>query len=214
MFPGVARAPRQVTIGHIQILTNKTFWRCVFTQLCKALYSSCQPTNRIGFLHDYLPSFHQLRCLNLAAGRLLWFTQAGTPSAFQHTLTYLSLFNCGVRASALVTLVNCFPNLEQLDIHSRIQEADDQPIPPVSRPLRRLSVYGFNNSGSLGLLDELLALRQQCDEIVVAVFTRSCPSLAQRVIDGAEASIRRLCLSSALGRTCIDITRFYCAVTE
>ena len=154
------------------------------------------------FLRDYSPSFCQLERLSIfTLGSLALFTQIWTTSAFQHTLSYLRLENCSAAASALVTLVSYFPNLAHLDLVRLSHEADDQPVLPFSRPLRKLSLTEFSNN-SMGLLDQLMGLRPQCDEVTVRIDLVSSPSLAQRVIDGTEASIKRLNLASNTSGMC------------
>ena len=156
------------------------------------------PTDPVNFLRDYSPSLRRLRRLNLFFGRLVSFTQIGTPSAFQHSLSHLSLWRSDVKISALVTLVNYFPNLARLDLTDLSCEADDQPTPPLSRPLRKLSIAEFYTRNSLGLLDQLLGLRPQCEEVTINVMFVPSPSLAQRVIDGVEESIKYLRIKRGL----------------
>ena len=105
------------------------------------------------FLRDYSPSFRQLERLTFFSGFLPSLTQIGTCSAFQHTLSYLRLWLCTVTASAVVTLVNYFPNFAHLDLVELYYRVDTQPSPPFSRPLKKLSITKITN---LTLVDQLL----------------------------------------------------------
>jgi len=117
--------------------------------------------------------------------------------AFQRTLMCLRLRFFSVTANAVVTLVNYFPNLAHLYLDDLSHEVDDRPIPPFSRPLQKLTVDQFT-SGGLALLHQLMGLHPQCDKITFEQMWSSCPPLAQCVINGVEASIKRLDLKSAL----------------
>jgi len=140
------------------------------------------------FLHDYLPSFSQLERLTLFSGPLPSLTWIATSPAFRHTLSYLQLQGCNVTANALVTFVNYFPNLAHLELID-VDQVDTQPAPPFSRPLKKLSVIEFTD---LGLIYQLMALRPQCDEVNIDMWWASCPLLAQHVIDGVGAGVKRL----------------------
>jgi len=149
-------------------------------------------------LHDYLPSLCQLERLTLFSGFLPSPTQIEGYTAFQHTISYLSLQCCTATTNGLVTLVNYFPNLTHLDLFDLGHLVDVQPIPPFSRPLEKLSVTEFYDDGGLDLLDQLMALYPQCEEVAVRMNWFPCPSLAQRVVDGVWASVKRLNLGSCL----------------
>ena len=179
---------------NVEVLQHVRSLRCN-CQIAKPLSSSHRPADLI---RDYSPSFRRLERLTLIQGRFTSITQIGTPSAFQHTLSYLCLWCCSVTGSMITTVVNYFPKLAHLDLINLYHEADDQPIPPFSRPLRKLSIAEFPNRNSLKLLDRLMQLRPQCDEVTVEMLLSSSPSLAQRVIHGVGASIKRLNLASNL----------------
>jgi hypothetical protein len=155
-------------------------------------------TGRVDFLLDYTPFFCQLRLLSLTSGRLTSSDQIGTPSAFRHTLKDLRLARCYVAINALVTVINYFPNLVRLYLIKLEQVMDGQPVPPLSRPMRKLFILGFS-SPQLSFLEELLKLRLQCDEVTLNTVSPS-PSLAQLVVDGVEEAVKRLDLQGDLGR--------------
>ena len=168
--------------------------RSLFCQITNAPESTGGSTGSVDILRDYSLSFHQLGRLTLFSGCLPSFAQIGTPPAFQRTLSYLCLWSCNVIVRALVTFVNYLPNLAHLDLIELSHNRDDQPTPPFSRPLQKLSI----TEGSLSLIDQLMGLRPQCDQVTVGVFWFPCPLLAQHAIDGVETSIKRLCLESDL----------------
>jgi len=178
--------------------TNVDVLRHVCSLTCKipSTLDSLHPP--IDLLRDYSPSFRQLERLTFFTGILPSPAQIGTYSAFQHTLSHLSLWCCSVTATGLVILVNYFPNLTHLELADLSCMVDGQPTPPFFRPLQKLTITEFCTEDGLDFLDQLMGLRPQCDEVSIGVFRDSCPSLAQHVINGVEASIQRLNLESHL----------------
>jgi len=152
----------------------------------------------IKLLNDYLPSFGQLEHLIFFLGFLPPLTRIGACSAFQHTLSHLSLRCCKVTVNGVVTFVNYFHNLAHLELADLSRIKDDQPAPPFSRPLQKLTVMELCTDSALIVLDQLMGLRPQCEEVAISIYWASCPTLAQRVIDGVEASVKRLNLNSNL----------------
>ena len=57
-------------------------------------------------------------------------------SAFRETLKFLSLENITTSFSAFVPLIDYFPNVTTLEILYPEIEPDEEPVPPLSRPLR------------------------------------------------------------------------------
>ena len=182
--------------------TNVGVLQHVRSLYCRVAEFHSSPHSPIDFLHDYWHSFRQLEHLTMYAEFLPPLTRIGTYSAFQHTLSYLSLQCCLATTNGLVTLINYFSNLTHLALSELSYREDDQPTPPLSRPLQKLSLAEFYTDDSLGLLDQFLALRPRCEEIAIVMNWSSYPLLAQRVIDGADASVKRLRLESELGGTC------------
>lgn len=100
----------------------------------------------VDVLRDYLPSFHQLQHLTLSSVQVPSdiSEQVDMFSAFRHTLSRLSLGNCYVTTSALVTLVNYFPRLDRVDLLYLWNGVDDEPAPPISHPpMQELHVSEF-----------------------------------------------------------------------
>ena len=127
------------------------------------------PGYRIDSLGDYLPSFRNLESLVLSSMDLppAITQQVENFSAFRHTLSSLSLWSCYVSSGALITLVNYFPNLTDLQLRAPKHKTDYMPFPPLSRPLRgRLSVQTFRRH-DLPVLDRLSDLPPDLDELVV-----------------------------------------------
>ena len=159
--------------------------------------SSFSLANCVNFLTEYSSSLRQLKHLSLTSGCISSFNQFGTPSAFQHTLAALVLVDCGVTINILATLVNYFYNLVHLNLVNLQYLVDAQPASPLSRPLRKLSVGDFHPVCNLVLIDLLSGLQLQSEEVTIRSFLPS-PSLAQRVINGVEASVRYLDLQKDL----------------
>ena len=87
---------------------------------------------------DYFPSFRQLQTLTFC--HLHIETTIGEHlhlfSAFQHTLSSLSLGVVSITWSSLVALVGYFPNLRNLSLLATSFQADDKPITHITRPVR------------------------------------------------------------------------------
>ena len=96
------------------------------------------PPYRIDYFRLYLPSLCQLERL----GFFFTFVGPDIPqniglfSTFQHTLSSLCLSDCHATSSALVTLVDYFPLLANLELRSLKCVAGGGPVPRRSRPLR------------------------------------------------------------------------------
>ena len=88
---------------------------------------------------EYLLALRNLRCLCLFRTRVEHISdhQFRTCfSAFRETLTSLCLQNITMSFSAFVALVDCFPNIATLELRCPEVEPDEEPVPPLSRPLR------------------------------------------------------------------------------
>jgi len=141
-------------LHHVHFLTlHTTTWWCHI------------PVHGIHHLSDYLPSLYNLESLVLSLMHLrVDFSQIKNFSAFRLTLSSLSLRNCHLSTYVLITLVNYFPNLVDLELRIPIYVGDYHRVPPLSRPLHgRLSVQtcGIN----LPLFDELSDLPPELDEL-------------------------------------------------
>ena len=108
-------------------------------------------------LCPYLPSFRRLRRLGLHSALLGVEVpqKIGLFSAFQHSLSSLSFNGCRVTPSALITLINHFPLLARLALRHLTCEADGEPIPELSRPLRGTLRITNCRTLDLALFDKL-----------------------------------------------------------
>lgn len=157
---------------------------------CRISDSPNSPSDRDDFLRDYLPSFQKLRYLTLSSGFLLSLPWIRSPLVFQENLSSLCLFACHVKLSVLVALINCFPNLSHLDLHHITQEKEEQPIPPLSSRIQKLSVREFYTTCGLDFVDRLLGLCPQLDEVVIGLSYPSQSTLPHRVIDRVGTSVK------------------------
>ena len=161
------------------------------------------PEYRIDALRDYLPSLHNLQHLSLSSFILLSDVsqQVGPFSAFRHTLVRLSLSQCKVTTSALVTLINYFPHLNRLDLSRIPHGAYDKPASPASRPLiRQLHIFELYRSSGFGLFHQLSAVGLAFDEIVFGEHPQIPPLTFERVVGAVGAGVKRLRLSKPLKR--------------
>jgi len=148
--------------------TNVGVLQHVRSLTCKIADTPGSCYSPLDFLRDYSPSFRQLERLTLLSGFLPSLdTQMNTYSAFQHTLSYLSLQRCIATASGLAALVNYFPNLAHLDLSELFHWGVSQPTHPLSRPLQKLTVTEFYAGHSLGLLDRFMELHPRCEEVTI-----------------------------------------------
>lgn len=154
-----------------------------------------RPGTLLDFPHRDPPLFPRLRRLVVQSASPKSIAQLGVSLASQHTLEYLCLCCCQVTISTLATIINHFPNLIHLELLSLFNDVDDKPTPPLSRPLRKLTVDEPDSFDEFGILDQLLELRPQCDEVTISVSPLSAPSLTQRIIDGVDATVKRLDLN-------------------
>ena len=88
-------------------------------------------------------------------------------SAFRETLTNLTLDDFDTSFSAFVTLVDYFPNITTLQLHSFEVKPDEGPVPPLSRPFRgRLCIHCFEDD-YVEFFDRLAKLDPQYEELVI-----------------------------------------------
>lgn len=120
-------------------------------------------------LRDYYPFLHHLRHLTLRSSCVppTTYWPVETFSAFEDTLSQLTLDSCAVTISSLVTLINHFPNLDRLDLSRLSREVDGEPAPPLSRQLLGQLRIPEVSGDEFGLLDQLSELGLAFDEIVV-----------------------------------------------
>ena len=128
----------------------------------------------ISVLRDYFPSLRQLRALAFRQMQI----EPTIPgcldlfSAFQHTLSSLSLSYVSITWSGFASLVGYFPNLKDLLIYHPLIQMDDQPVPHPSRALR----------GKLSLLLDLV--RSHNVDVLADHFPRLKPEYEEVLIGG------------------------------
>ena len=88
-------------------------------------------------------------------------------SAFQETLTYLSLEFITTSFSAFVTLVNYFPNATVLQLRLSVLVPDEAPVPTLSRPLRGKLHIDCLRSDCVEFFDRLAKLELEYEELVI-----------------------------------------------
>ena len=133
-------------------------------------YVTWHPPRPIGYgLRDYFPSFCQLQHLALQ----FMTTEPTTPDhmklffAFQHTLVSLSLRHILIPWGGIVTLLEYFPNLRDLEIR---QVTFRMEFPPVLNPIcalrGRLSVQ-YHTLNPESLIDQFVGLKLEYEELVI-----------------------------------------------
>ncbi|KAF9647252.1 hypothetical protein BDM02DRAFT_2737645 [Thelephora ganbajun] len=116
-------------------------------------------------------------------------------SAFQHTLSRLSLDYCNITISALITLINHFPSLDCLDINRPLHMVDDEPVPPPSRPLiQELHVSDVHGNG-FDLLDRLSECGPVFDEIIIGCRLQGYSHVLGLIVCTVGVKAKRLRLS-------------------
>ena len=143
----------------------------------------------LGFynLRDYFPSFCQLNTLVLCNIELepTITEHLEIFSAFQHTLSSLSLTNFTITWSAFVALVGYFPRLQYLEIWNSSVLVDDTPVPELPHTLHGRLVIGMRESAKQ-LVDLFLGLKQEYEELEMAT------DYEPRLVAAAEASLKSL----------------------
>ena len=150
------------------------------------------------FHHNEFPLFPRLRHMVLHyCRRPLVSPQLGVALAPQNTLEYLSLRDCRVTISALVALINHFPNLAEVQLISLIHEVNHEPTTSFTRPLVKLSIVHPDTDNDPSIIGQFLEMQPRCDEVTIGTNLGTLPSqtrllLIQRVIDGVLTTIKRL----------------------
>ena len=172
-----------------------------------------RPKGRVDVLRDYLPSFHCLQHLSLSSRciRSDISQQIEIFSAFRHTLSRLDLKYSTVTMSALVALINFFPNLDRLDLRYILEEVDGEPASPLCRPLiRKLHIFGFYEHG-LGVLDQLSELGLVFEELDVDGSSHMSLSTLSGIVDSLGVKVKRLkALRTYRVGNCMYIMRVHC----
>ncbi|KAF9642982.1 hypothetical protein BDM02DRAFT_3123974, partial [Thelephora ganbajun] len=148
--------------------------------------------HRIDPLHHYLSVFSHLEALRLFSMFLGPDVprQIGLHSAFLSTLTSLAIHRGHVTSSALITLINYFPGLIDLDLRSIKHEADLSPIPLLSRPLRGRLFIGDCSSRDRALFKELSRPPPQLDRL--SLYKVVAPTFYDCIVGAHGGSVKHL----------------------
>jgi len=166
-----------------------------------AWWSVLLPGHPIDVLRDYLPFFQRLQHLSLSSVYLSSGVshQVEVFSAFQHTLSRLSLDHCSVTIGALVAFINYFSSLDRLDLISPLYNTDGAPAVPLSRPLIPKLHISDCYKDDLDLLDQLWGLGLSFDEVVVDYTSWLRSSTLSRIVDALGVNTKYLRLLPHLG---------------
>ena len=129
----------------------------------------CLTPYHIGSLCSYLPSF---RCLERLRLHYMLLgpevpQQIGLFSAVQQSLSSLYLSDCLVTSNALITLVNYLPLLVDLELRYLRHEANGEPAPQLSRPLRGRLCIAYCETEDRALFGTLSNPPPELDELVL-----------------------------------------------
>jgi hypothetical protein len=152
-----AISPTNVTLlRHVRSLTYSPSAITRIPDPCLSIYA----------LRDYLPSFSQLRKLNLCGVDIepTISEHLELLTAFQHTLVSLALNWVSTAWSSFVVLIGHFPNLRNLELIDIWFQADDLPVPDAVHAGRgRLCV---SLMGDVDVLcDRLAGLKPEYNEL-------------------------------------------------
>jgi len=167
----------------------------------RAWRSILPPGHPIDVLRDYLPFFQRLQHLSLSSVHLPSDIshQVEVFSAFQHTLSRLSLDHCSVTINALVAFINYFSSLDCLDLIHPLYNTDGVPAVPLSRPLiSKLHISNYFKD-DFDPLDQLWGLGLSFDEIVVYYTSWLHSSTLSRIVDALGVNAKYLRLLPYLG---------------
>ena len=108
-------------------------------------------------------------------------------SAFRETLTNLSLYGFATSFSAFVTLIDYFPNITTLQLHSFDLKPDKRPVPSLSRPLRgKLELsFDYRKANSHEFVNRFAELELEYEELVIV-----SPSSIRRETEILQSALR------------------------
>ena len=122
---------------------------------------------------EYLSALRNIRSLTLFNTRVENIGEKGFRicfSAFRETLTHLFLNSFTTSFSALVTLVDYFPNITTLELGSPVLEPEVGQVPSFSRPLRgKMHVHEVRDD-HLEFFDQFAKLNMEYEELVIDSF--------------------------------------------
>lgn len=120
-------------------------------------------------------------------------------SAFQHTLTSLYLDSCRVTSSALITVINYFPGLMDLNLFALTYDVDGSLTPPLSRPLRGKLHIGEARTEDRALFNKLSNPPPELDELSLCAV--HMPLFYDCILGAHGGSVKRLILEGGISGT-------------
>ena len=153
---------------------------------------------------EYLSSLHNLCSLTLRSIIIEHISEEGFHtcfSAFRETLTYLSLDAfTAAPFSALVTLVDYFPNITTLELEPFKLRPDEGPAPSLSRPFRgKLHVHECP-ANCLGFFNLFARLDLEYEELAISSNFVMGSMFLESVLEISTSTIKFLKLAGGLGR--------------
>jgi len=119
-------------------------------------------------------------------------------SAFRETLTCLSLRRIAASFGTFVALVDYFPNITTLRVHSFVPEPEEGPVPTLSRPYRgKVLVRGFRGD-RLEFFDRFTKLDLECEELEIGPCAHSLRFL-ESALQISPATVKFLGLITEIG---------------
>jgi hypothetical protein len=149
----------------------------------------------VNALAGYLPSFRQLQILTLSGMRVNPDCSQGIFSAFQHTLSSLSLREVSLPWVVFAALVDYFPSLRNLEVRDPNYDEDDRQSTTLSKPLYgKLFISTFTDEALATFSDKLPGLPVAYDELTIgwSSIARPVPRYYQQIIDTCAKSLKRL----------------------
>ena len=170
-----------------------------FTYMSDCNVRSGDPPYHIDSFHRYLSSLCRLERLGLQSVSL----GPDVPqkidlfSTFQHTLSSLYLSRCHVTSSALITLVNYFPLLANLEILFVDYVVGGEPAPQLSRPLCGRLDIAYCRREARVLFDQLSNPPPELDELVLDWV--DVPTFYDSILGVHGGSVKRLKMTQSTG---------------
>jgi hypothetical protein len=143
-----------------------------------------------------------LHTLALYQTRVEWTSQeelGACFSAFRETLTSLSLNVFTTSFSAVVTMIDYFPNITALELRSFKLEHDEGPVPRLSRPFRgKLHVRDIHTN-YLDFFNRFAKLDLEYEELVIdSSFILMEPEFLESALQVSTSTIKSLRLTAEL----------------
>ena len=150
---------------------------------------------------EYLSTLHNIRSLTLFEIKIEPISEAGFRacfSAFRETLTNLTLMYFVTSFSTFVTLVDYFPNITTLQLTMPRVDPDEEPVPPLSRPLRGKIFIQDIHPCCMGFFSRLAKLDLEYEELALGDSTET--KVLETVLQLGVNTVKYLKLSPLFDR--------------